>query len=159
MKSLFLAVAMMFVGLTASAQPAWLCGMAFKGESKGAQILIGRFHTEAQGRLKCVGLDGKTYSRNVNISMGNSPLAPAVGIGHIKFVGRSAQISLFNCGPEALFGSYVIAKGQGSILGGAGAFVATKLAPPQVAVEIALQLTHGFGIELGVHRMIITPAR
>ena len=160
LKNLFVAAAVLFLSMTASAhdgQPAWVCKMAFKGESQGAQIIVGHFHTEATGRIKCVGLNGDKYSRDVKISMGTSPISAAIGLGDFEFAGRSAEISLVNCHPDALLGTYLVAEGQVAVIGGAGAFAAAKIDPPQIAVQISMQLLEGFGVQLGFHRMTIAP--
>ena len=46
----------------AAAEPAWVCGMEFNGRSHGVQFIIGQFKTEAEGQLRCVGIDGQQYA-------------------------------------------------------------------------------------------------
>lgn len=159
LKSGFAVLALSLIGFSANAsQPAWICAMNFEGQSKGVQVIVGHFSTTATGSIECVGLDGAKYQKNVNIKMGMGPIAPAFGVGEFSFKGVSLGISLFNCHPDALLGNYVVVKGHGSAVIGAGAFVAAKVDLPQIAVQVATELTHGFGVEVGVRRMKITAA-
>jgi ABC-type glycerol-3-phosphate transport system substrate-binding protein len=145
------------LGLAHQGQPAWICGLSFQGEAEGAQIIVGDFEAKAHGRIKCVGLNGEKYEQKVRVTIGSDPIEAAIAFGDFEFAGRSAEISLFNCAPKALFGSYLIAEGQAAFGIGAGAFVATKISPPEIAVQVSVQLLSGFGIDLGLYRMRIEP--
>lgn len=163
MKKLIVA-ALALVAVSAQAQmvetdarPALVCGLEFQGRSHGAQFIVGRFHTEATGTLKCTDLIGGVYERPVRIEMGTHFLAPAVGLGDFQIAGVSGEISLFNAQPEVLFGKYAIAQGQAALIGGVGSFTAVKIGAPQIALQVSVQLMEGLGLHLGFHEMTIEP--
>lgn len=164
MKKLIVAAALALVAVSAQAQmvetqarPALVCAIAFKGHSHGAQLILGRFHTEATGVLKCTDMLGGVYERPIRIEMGTHCLAPAIGLGDFKIAGVSTEFSLLNHDPEVLFGRYAIAQGQAALIGGIGSFTAVKVAPPQVALQVSVQLMSGVGVHLGFHEMTISP--
>ena len=162
MKHILLIAALLVGGAVAQAhthnedaRPAWICGLAFEGESQGLQFILGSFRTEAYGELRCTDGLGGIYERDVRVTMGTKFLAPAIGIGQFKMAGVSAQISLLNAHPDVLLGNYVVAQGQAAFIGGVAAFTAVKVRPPQVAVQVSVQLLSGFGLHLGIHKMHI----
>lgn len=161
MKKILVMAALSLMGLVAQAQddsrPVWVCGLAFEGQSKGVQILLGRFRTEATGELRCTDAIGGTYVRPIRISMRSSFLSPTVGIGQFAIHGVSGQISLFNQNPEVLFGHYLVARGQAALVGGVAAFTAVRVSPPEVAMQLSLQVVTGFGVHVGIERMLIEP--
>jgi hypothetical protein len=132
--------------------------MAFSGQSEGFQIFLGHFKTEASGTLNCVDGIGGTYSQDITVTMQTCALSATIGAGSFKIAGLSTEISLLDQSPEVLFGHYLVAQGQASIFAGAGAFTAVRVAPPQVALNVSVQLLTGFGLELGVQKMTIAPA-
>ncbi|MBX2996448.1 MAG: hypothetical protein KF681_16625 [Bdellovibrionaceae bacterium] len=137
------------------ARPAWVCGLAFEGESQGLQFIIGSFRTVAYGELNCTDGLGGEYHRPVRVSMGTKFISPAIGIGTFRLAGVSAEISLFNLHPDVLLGQYVVAQGQVAFVGGVAAFTAVKVQPPQIAAQVSIQLLSGFGAHLGFHKMTI----
>lgn len=143
--------------LTIQGKLSWTCGLAFAGTSMGLKIILGEFSTNAIGILKCVDLEGNHFNRNVSITMDSYFLSPVVGFGYFKFAGVSSEISLLNCNPSVLFGNYLVVQGQGAVIGGAGTFAAVRVRPPQVALNIALKLEKGFGVQVGVERLKISP--
>lgn len=169
MKGILVALALTMTGMFAHANDvnndemvakgklSWTCGLKFTGSSYGVKVVLGHFTTEATGTLGCVDLEGNHWSRRVHISMGSHFIGPVVGLGYFKFAGLSSEISLFNCSPDVLFGSYVVAHGQGAIIGGAGTFAAVRVKPPEIAVNIALKLVKGLGAQVGIEHLRITP--
>lgn len=158
MKKFLVMAALSLMGLAAhatEARPLWVCGLHFEGEAQGVQLILGSFRTEAVGSIDCTDGVGGTYHRDVRVTMGNRFLSPAAGIGHFELAGASAEISLFNLHPDVLLGNYVVTQGQGALIGGVGAFTAVKVRPPQVAVQVSLQVMTGWGVHVGVHRMKI----
>ncbi|UOF01259.1 hypothetical protein [Bdellovibrio reynosensis] len=171
MKKLALILAFSFVGMFAHADTTdlqtnqdevsaagrtWVCGLAFKGTSKGLKIIVGHFKTVAYGHLKCKGLLGKTYSQRVMVSIGHHWIGPTAGIGYFKMAGVSSEISLFNKHPEAILGKYLVAQGEAAIIGGVGAFTAVKVGVPQIAANVSLQLLKGFGVQVGIDGLHIS---
>lgn len=159
MKKIFVIVALGLIGMTANAgqrQPLWTCALHFHGVSKGAQIIVGKFKTVAKGEMDCIGLTGKTYHQDVKVTLGGDPVALNVGLGKFELCGAALNIHLFAGRPEHLFGDYLAANGQAAVLGGAGAFTAVRLAPPQLAMSVSIQLLHGLGIQAGINSMNIS---
>ena len=143
--------------MTAQGKLSWTCGLTFTGSSMGVKVILGRFTTHASGRLRCVDLEGRHFSRDVRVHMGSRFIGPVIGAGYFKFAGVSSEISLFNCNPDVLYGSYVVAHGQGAIIGGAGTFTAVRVKPPEIAVNIGLKLVKGFGAQVGIEHFTIEP--
>ncbi|MDG0816306.1 hypothetical protein [Bdellovibrio svalbardensis] len=143
--------------MTTQGKLSWTCGLAFKGSSMGVKVIVGKFTTESVGTLKCIDLEGNHFQRDVKVTMDSHFIGPVVGLGYFKFAGLSSEISLFNCSPEVLFGNYLVAQGQGAIIGGAGTFAAVRVKPPEIAVNIALKLVKGLGVQVGIERMKISP--
>lgn len=133
----------------------WGCGLAFKGSSKGVKVIVGHFSTVAWGVLKCHGINGKHYSRNVKITIGHHWVGPTVGVGYFKLAGASSEISLFNSSPNVILGRYKVVQADAAIIGGAGAFTAVKVGLPQLAVNISLKLLKGIGVHVGIDKMKI----
>lgn len=167
MKKILVVLALSLVGafahadngdeMTAQGKLSWTCGLTFTGSSMGVKVILGHFTTHATGKLRCIDLEGNHFSRDVKVHMGSHFIGPVVGIGYFKFAGVSSEISLFNCSPEVLFGSYVVAHGQGAVIGGAGTFAAVRVKPPELAVNVALKLLKGFGAQVGVEHFTIEP--
>ncbi len=143
--------------MTTQGKLSWTCGLGFKGSSMGVKVILGKFSTNAVGTLKCIDLEGNHFSRDVSVTMDSHFIGPVVGFGYFKFAGLASEISLFNCSPDVLFGNYLVAQGQGAIIGGAGTFAAVRVKPPEIAVNIALKLVKGFGVQVGIERLRITP--
>ena len=136
---------------------AWICGLNFHGESRGVQLLLGSFKTVATGELNCADGVGGVYKSPVRISMQSRFLAPTVGVGMFKMAGLATEISLLNSHPSVLFGNYLVAQGEVALVGGVGAFTAVRVSPPQIALNVSVQLLSGFGLEAGIQRMKIEP--
>lgn len=136
---------------------AWVCALHFKGTARGVKVIVGRFKTVAYGTLACTSVLGRHFRRDVMITMGHHWFSPTVGIGWFKYVGAAPEISLFNCSPERLFGKYKVAEADAAIIAGAGSFTAVKLGLPQIAVAVSLKLMAGFGVHVGIDKMMITP--
>lgn len=170
MKKLAVILALSFVGMFANAettqlQPtggdmhaaggAWVCGLAFKGTSKGIKVIVGHFKTVAYGTLSCKGV-GQKYSQNVKIEIGHHWIGATAGIGYFKLAGVSSEISLFNSSPEVLLGKYAVAQGEAAIIGGVGAFTAVKVGLPQLAFNVSVQLLKGIGVQVGIDKLKIS---
>lgn len=139
------------------ASPGWVCKLAFQGETKGFQIIIGKVRTEGLGTLKCFGLNGETIHQKVKVSMGTFPLSPTVTMAKYKVYGQSANISLFDLQPNALYGKYLAVQGQASIVRGAGVITAAKIGLPDLTIHLSVQYLKGFGFNAGISNMTITP--
>ena len=135
----------------------WACALRFSGVSQGAQLIIGKFKTEAVGTMSCGNAQGERQERAVRVVMKTKWIAPSIGAGYFEFTGASAQISLLNSNPEVLFGDYIIAQGQIAVIGGVSAMTAIKVGSPQLAVQLSIQANHGIGAQLGFNRMTIEP--
>lgn len=133
----------------------WACGLAFKGTSKGIKLIVGHFKTVAYGTLKCKGVPGQYYNRDVMITIGHHWIGPTVGVGYFKLAGVSSEISLLNASPDSILGKYKVAQGEAAIIGGVGAFTAVKVGLPQLAFNISLQLLKGIGVQVGIDKLRI----
>lgn len=134
----------------------WVCGMQFKGTSKGIQLIFGKFKTRAYGTLACASIHGEKFSRKVRIEINSWGIGPTVGIGYFKLRGLSSQISLFNESPEDLLGRYSTTQYEGAVGAGAGYFSAVKLGLPQLSYTVSIQLLGGIGFKVGMEKMRIT---
>ncbi|WP_413290562.1 hypothetical protein [Bdellovibrio sp. HCB337] len=136
--------------------PLWVCQMGFKGNASGFKILFGKYEFHGTGQLNCVNIIGQTVSYPINLDMKAKPLSLGVAIGKYKMYGQALEISLFNCDPDELLGKYMIAQTHATIIGGVGAFTAVKLGNPQLALEVSLQFTKGFGLDLSLNQLRIS---
>ncbi|KHD87582.1 MAG: hypothetical protein OM95_13385 [Bdellovibrio sp. ArHS] len=134
---------------------AWVCGLAFKGTSKGIKVIVGHFKTVAYGTLSCKGV-GQKYHQDVKIEIGHHWIGATAGIGYFKLAGVSSEISLFNSSPEVLLGKYAVAQGEAAIIGGVGAFTAVKVGLPQLAFNVSVQLLKGLGVQVGIDKLTIS---
>lgn len=135
--------------------PLWGCGLEFRGEGSGLQVLIGSFRSEAVGELHCQNRVGEVYHRQVALTMQTAPLSPTVGFGSFEFVGGAANITLLNHHPRELYGEYVVAQGRAAVIGGAGAFTAFRVGRRDISLQISTQLVRGFGVEAGISNLLI----
>ncbi|MBO9665840.1 MAG: hypothetical protein J7501_03400 [Bdellovibrio sp.] len=134
----------------------WLCGMHFKGMAKGFKIVAGHFKSTAYGTLSCKSIHGDKWSKDVKISFGAKCLSPVVGIGYMKYHGIGTEISIFNKDPEVILGKYLAVNAQGAVILGAGTFRAVKVGLPQLAMNMAIQLDKGFGVNVGIDHLYIS---
>lgn len=139
-----------------SGAPLWVCQMGFKGTASGFKVLFGKYQFHGKGTLNCVSILGHTVSYPINLDMVAKPLSLGVAIGKYKMYGQALEISLFNCDPDELLGKYMIAQTHATIIGGVGAFTAVKLGNPQLALEVSLQFTKGFGLDLSLNQLRIS---
>lgn len=159
MKKVLLALAIGFAGLQAQAvqSPAWFCTLGFKGTAVGAKLLIGAYHFDGKGSLDCVNPTGQNVTYPVRVTMNAKALSPQISLGFMNLYGRSAQIGISSSrNPAVLLGDYYIAQAQAAVIGGAGIITAVHANDSSVALKVALQLTSGFGINLGMNRMRVT---
>jgi hypothetical protein len=134
----------------------WVCGMQFKGVSKGIQLIFGKFKTKAYGTLNCASIHGEKYSRKIRIDINSYGIGPTIGIGYFKMRGISSQISLFNERPEDLLGKYSTTMYGGAVGAGLGYFSAFKIGMSQLAYNVSVQLLGGIGIKVGMEKMRVT---
>ena len=137
------------------AQGAWVCGLHFKGTSKGIQLIVGKFSTVAYGTIHCKSFK-HTWSRDVRVTMGGKCIGLTAGIGWFKLKGISSEFSLFNSDPNVILGKYLSVNGEAAIIGGVGTFAAAKVGMPQLAFNLSIQLTKGFGAKVGIEKLYIT---
>lgn len=134
----------------------WACGLTFKGKSMGLKLIVGHFKTVAYGTLSCKSIKGTYYSRDVRVSIGHHWIGPTAGIGYFHLAGISSEISLFNSSPDVILGKYMVTQGEAAIIGGVGAFSASKVGLPQLAMNVSVQLLHGLGIQVGIDKLTIS---
>jgi hypothetical protein len=159
MKSVLVAMAMVFgLGLTSQAKadiPAWACNMTFKGEAKGVKLIIGKYNLDAKGSLRCVSASGVTESYPITLKAKSRFIGPQVALGKLQFVGAAANIALFTNNPQDLLGNYLLVHGQASVIRGAGVLAAAHTDIPALTVNLSLQFTKGFGVNLGLEKLAI----
>ncbi|QDK44011.1 hypothetical protein DOM22_01955 [Bdellovibrio sp. ZAP7] len=172
MKKLLVVLAVGLAGMVAKAETAdmsmmtddvsmqggrtWVCGMHFKGVSKGFKIIAGKFKTTAYGMLKCTSFNGTKWSRPVKITMGAHCIGPQVGLGWLKFHGIGGELSLFNADPDVILGKYLAVNGDAAVIIGAGSFRAVKVGWPQLAMNMSIKLDAGLGATVGLDHLYIS---
>ncbi|WP_413576773.1 hypothetical protein ACLVWU_01860 [Bdellovibrio sp. HCB290] len=134
----------------------WVCGLHFKGVSKGIKIIAGKFKTTAYGTMKCTSFNGTKWSRPVKITMGAKCIGPQVGLGWLKFHGVGGEISLFNSDPDVMLGKYLAVNGDAAVIIGAGSFRAVKVGWPQLAMNMSIKLDKGLGVTVGLDHLYIS---
>lgn len=155
MKKLLIALATM-VSMQAFAQsPLWTCGMEFDAEGKGLQLIVGKYEVKGQGNLSCISLAGEEVEVPIKVSIDSTPVALRVAFGALTAKGVSAEIALFANNPEDLLGNYLVARAEAAVIGGVGAFVATHADFPALVLNVGLEFTQGFGVNLGIEKMTI----
>lgn len=159
MKQVLVAVAMVFgFGLTTQAHadiPAWVCNMTFKGQASGVQLIVGKYHLDAKGDLRCVSASGVTESYPITLKAKSHFIGPQIALGKVAFVGAAANVALFTNNPKDLLGNYLVAQGQASVIRGAGVLAAVHTDIPAITVNLSLQFTKGFGVNLGLEKLKI----
>lgn len=138
-------------------KPLWECALSFKAEGGGLQVIIGSFKLSGPGTISCVDVAGNTQQMKVKVTMGGSPIAANVAVGHFKVAGVATGIGLAT-NPEALLGKYYTAGGQVALLAGAGANFAVHGGAEAVTLNVGVSLARGAGLQLGVNKMRITAA-
>lgn len=137
--------------------PLWVCQLGFKGEARGLKILIGSYKFNGAGTLRCVSVTGNTRVYPVWLTMNAKMLSPGIALGKYTMWGQAAEISLFNCDPDELLGKYMIAQAHATLFGGVGAITAVRLGNPQLALNLSLQVQRGWGFDVTINQMRITP--
>ena len=135
----------------------WSCGLNFKAKGKGFQVLVGKFTFDGKGTMRCRNmLNGESREYNVKVSMGSSIVAPRVAFGSMKVYGLAKDINIPN-EPDRVFGSYLVTHAQAAVGVGGGAYTAVAL-HRGVTLNLSLQMTTGFGVNVGVSTMKIENA-
>lgn len=157
MKKVLLTIALVLGAAQAQAftAPAWMCKLDFAGTAKGIKVIVGSFKFDGQGDLDCISATGQTAHYPVTVLMDAAPLSPQIGFGKMKLNGMAADIALGSQNPEDILGNYYIAQGQAAILGGVGVITAVRADLPELALKVSLQFARGFGINLGLNKMVI----
>lgn len=159
MKSVLAAMAMVFgLGLTTQAKadiPAWACNMTFKGQASGLKVIVGKYKLEAKGSLRCISASGVTESYPITLKAKSHFIGPQVAFGKMAFVGTAANIALFTNNPKDLLGNYLLVQGQASVIRGVGVLAAAHTDIPALTVNLSLQFTKGFGVNLGLEKLNI----
>ncbi|MCB0384700.1 MAG: hypothetical protein KDD43_04845 [Bdellovibrionales bacterium] len=158
MKKLLIALATMVSMQAFAESPLWTCAMEFDAQGKGLQVLLGKYEVQGQGTLDCYGISGDEVSIPIKITMDSKPLALRVAFGKLNAKGVTAQIALFANNPEDLLGTYLAVRAEAAVIGGVGAFVATHADFPALVLNVGLEFTHGFGVNLGIEKMKIEMA-
>jgi hypothetical protein len=157
MKKVILAIAMVLGVSQAHAiqAPAWACSLSFKGEAEGLKLIYGHYSFDGRGNLFCFSPTGQSVNYPVRVTMNAKKLSPQISFGRMKLFGQASEFSLFNMSPKHVLGTYHVAQGQAAIIGGIGIITASKVDLPQFALQISLQFARGFGMNLGLNRMVI----
>ncbi len=160
MKHIAVIVALVVTGAFAQAKSrisptAWGCSMGFNGYAKGFKVIIGTYQYKGHGTLDCVSASGERVSLPITVSMRAAPLSPTISLSRMELRGVAANISLLNTYPEAILGTYGVVQGSVALVGGVGAMTAVHAELPSVTLNLSLQLARGFGLNLGINRMVI----
>lgn len=162
MKKLFAVLALSLLTVAANAEvqsPAWVCTMNFNGRAVGARLIIGMYKFNGRGTLRCANPTGQTEQIPVLVSMNAKPISLGASLGYMDLYGQTAEAALVGSksrGASALLGDYYVAQAQAAIIGGAGVITAVHAQNSALSLKIALQLTKGFGVNLGFNRMRIS---
>jgi hypothetical protein len=156
MKSLLLTLALLVAGSSqASASRGWICGLAYKGEAKGVQVVFGNWKMEAAGTLKCEAADGEKRELPVLVKSRAKAIRAIVAAGKLKIYGASANIALLTHEPEDLLGNYYIAQAQAAIVGGVGVIAGTHANQHDLTLYLSVNVVKGAGFHVGVNKMTI----
>lgn len=159
MKQVLVAMAMVFgLGLSTQAHadiPAWACNMTFKGQASGVKVIIGKYHLDAKGDLRCISASGVKESYPITLKAKSHFIGPQVALGKLDFVGAATNIALFTNNPKDLLGNYLVAQGQASVIRGVGVLAAVHTDIPAITLNLSLQFTKGFGVNLGLDKLNI----
>lgn len=157
MKKLLLTIALVLGAAQANAAtaPAWMCRLDFSGTAAGVKIVIGNYEFKGKGDLDCISATGEQAHYPVTVEMGASALSPQIAFGKLDLRGMAADIALGSQNPEDILGNYYVAQGQASVLRGVGVITAVHASLPQFALKVSLQFAKGFGINLGLNKMVI----
>lgn len=134
----------------------WHCLLNFEADGHGFKVIFGKYKIEGQGEIVCRNIHGETSTIPVEIKFGSSFFAPEVAFGKVKMRGLSSEIVFSDSLPEDLLGTYLVAHGSGSLVGGAGAFVGIHKAHHQLIVSVSMQALHGFGVDVGLSKMTLS---
>lgn len=159
MKSVLVAMAMVFgLGLTTQAKadiPAWACNMTFKGKATGVKLILGKYHFNGTGDLRCISASGVKESYPITLKMKSKFIGPQVSLSKMELTGVATNIALFTNNPKDLLGNYLVAQGQAAVVGGVGVLAAAHTDIPAITLNLSLQFTKGFGINLGFDKLKI----
>lgn len=160
MKHIALILALVVTGALAEAKSrisptAWACSMGFDGQAKGVKLVIGYYRYDGRGTLNCISASNERVSLPITVTMRAAPLSPTLALSNMELRGIAANISLLNTYPEAILGTYGVLQGSLAFIGGVGAITAVHTELPSVTVNLSLQLVRGFGVNLGINRMVI----
>lgn len=157
MKKVLLAMALVLGTFSAKAanasEQAWNCSFGFQGQSVGMKILVGFYHLDGRGSLKCVSDDGQVANYPVKVRMAALPLSPAISLGVMHVNARALDFRVVGYDPSAIFGTYSLLQGQVAVVGGIGAITAIHDTDPRFALKLSLQFARGLGVNLGLNKM------
>ena len=146
------------VNARAEGSPAWVCALDFNGRAEGFQVIVGHFKMEGTGELSCANLDGRREAIPVKLTMGSRFLAPEFSFGGFDIYGAAAEIALTDGSPRDLLGRYLVAHGQGSIVGGAGVITGVHASDSALSLLLSIQFLHGVGFSVGINSLDLAAA-
>lgn len=159
MKKVLVAIAMVFgLGLTSQAKadiPAWACNMTFKGKATGVKLIVGKYRFNAAGDLRCISASGVKESYPITLKMKSKFIGPQVSLSKMELTGVATNIALFTNNPKDLLGNYLVAQGQASVIRGVGVLAAAHTDIPAITLNLSLQFTKGFGVNVGIDKLKI----
>ena len=162
MKKLFAVLVLSLIGLQAHAEvesPAWVCTMNFNGRAVGARLIVGKYRFNGKGTLSCVNPTGQTERIPVLVTMRAKPISLGASLGYMDLYGQTAEVAVVankSRGAHAMLGDYYVAQAEAALIGGAGVITAVHAQNSALSLKLALQLTKGFGINLGFDRLRVS---
>ena len=132
-------------------KPLWDCALTFQAEGGGIQILVGYYKLEGTGHVRCVDIAGNKQVIPVKVTLGGSPIAPTIAVGHFRVVGLASGVGLATR-PEALLGKYYTVGARAGVVLGAGAQLAVRGGSESVTLNLALNVLEGIGLEVGFNK-------
>lgn len=152
-------VAALFVTNAAKAdvqEPVWSCAMTFEAKGGGAIVLVGYYEMNGTGRISCVDVAGNEEIIPIRVQLGGLPIQPNVGVGYFHIAGVASGIGVAT-DPRALLGHYVTLSAQAGVIVGAGGNIAVRGGRDALTLNLGVEVLHGFGAQLGVNQLIISP--
>lgn len=137
-------------------EPIWSCALTFEAKGGGAIVVVGYYEMNGAGRISCVDVAGNEQYIPVHVKLGGLPIQPNVGIGYFHIAGVATGIGVAT-DPTALLGNYVTASAQAGLIVGAGGNIAIRGGRDAMTLNVGIDVLHGFGAQLGVSRLIISP--
>ena len=133
------------------------CKIYYKMKGGGFQLLLGYFKLTGLGEVSCVDMHGTKMIRDVKVTLGGSPFAPACRVGWMHMKGISGSFGISGGSIDSVYGHYLSTGVHAAVGLGAGSNLSFQNPINRVSVNLGGEVSVGLGFTVGTSMFTIEP--